>query len=87
MQDALEVALGFHAQMLGLPDGGSVVVNRDYERLSLDAQQIAAFQKLWAEGGISQETFWGILKEGGALTDEFDAEVELVRLEGEMLPE
>ena len=84
-QDAIEVALGFHAQMLGLPSAGSIVINRDFERLSLDAQEIRAYTELVGSGSISLETFWNIMRDGGALPDNFDPEVERARLDGEVL--
>jgi hypothetical protein len=85
LQDATEEALSFHAQMRGLgDDGGSVAVNRDFERLSLDAQQVQAYAGLVAAGQLSLETLWRILAEGGVLPDEFDAEVERASLDSEL---
>ena len=84
-QDAIEVALAFHAQMLGLDPVGSIVINRDFERLSLDPQAIKQIADMVAAGTVSLETAWAMLRDGGALPDNFDAEVERARLDGEML--
>jgi len=87
MQDAVEVAMGFHAEMLKLPTGGSIALNQDFEKLSLDATQIAAYSALVLAGQISLETFWIIMQEGGALHDGFDAEVEITQIEDLLPPE
>ena len=87
LQDGTEVALGFHAQMLGLGNkgGGSVVVSRDYETMSLDAQELAAYSALVANGQISLDTLWSILAETGSLPDDFDPELERANLEAEIM--
>jgi len=85
LEDALENALAFHAQMIGLKSGGSVVVNRDFERLSLDAQEVRALNELVASGALSIDTLWSILAEGGVLPDGFDPEVEHARIEGDLI--
>jgi hypothetical protein len=86
LQDAYEQALSFHAQMRGLGDsGGSVTVNRDFEKLTLDAQQVDAYAKLVASNAMSLDTLWKILADGGVLPDDFDAELERTQLEGEVM--
>jgi hypothetical protein len=86
LQDAIEQALGFHAQMRGLGDkGGQVVVNRDFERLTLDAQQVDAYSKLVAIGQLSLDTLWSVLAEGGVLPDNFDPDVERTQLDTDIL--
>ena len=85
LQDAVEVALGFTAQMLGMDEGGSAVISRDYETLSLDAQEIAAYSALVAQGQMSLDTLWAIMAEAGALHDDFDAEMERAALEAELI--
>jgi hypothetical protein len=76
LQDGLERAAGFHAKYLKLPDGGSITVNRDFESLTFDPQQIAALSALVSEGQITIETLWTMLQEGGVLPDDFDADDE-----------
>jgi len=50
LQDALERALGFHAQYLRLEDGGSVTINRDFEALLMEASVMTAFAALVDKG-------------------------------------
>jgi hypothetical protein len=86
LQDALATALRFHAQMRGQGDnGGTVTINRDFERLTLDAQQVQAYSSLVATGQLSLDTLWLILGQGGVLPDEFDAELERANLDAELL--
>ena len=86
LQDALEVALGFHADFMRLESGGSVVVNRDFEKLTLDAATINAYSQMAALEQISIDTMWQILAEGGALPDGFDPETEKDLLEQAQAP-
>jgi hypothetical protein len=84
LQDGLNQALGFHAQMMGLADGGSVVVNRDFDRLTLDAAETREYSQLVANSQLSLETLWAILSEGGVLPDGFDPELERAHLDADM---
>jgi hypothetical protein len=84
LQDAVELALQFHAQHMGLEDGGSITVNRDFQSRVLDANQINAYRELVAAGQMSYSTLWSVLERGGALPDGFDAVVEEARLDSEM---
>jgi len=86
-QDALATALKFTAQMMQIDDPGTLVVNRDFERLSLDAQELDVYAKLVDSGKLSLVTFWKIMAEGGSLPDDFDPDVELEQIEDEGIPE
>ncbi len=81
LQDGLESSLDFTAQYMGLPDGGSLTVNRDFERLHLDASDVTAYMALYQAGTISLDTLWSVLKEGGSLPDDFDADLEWERIQ------
>jgi hypothetical protein len=92
MQDAVEQALLIHARYLNVDDGGSVEINRDYENLTLDAQQIGALSALVVNGHLTIETLWKMLAAGNVLPDDFtpddekaalDAEAELKRVESD----
>ena len=87
MQDGMENALGFMARMLKKPAGGSVALNRDFEKLTLDAAQIQVYSQLFSAGVISIDTLWAILQEGGALNENFDPEMERDQIEDMLPPE
>ena len=83
LQDAIEAALAFHAQYLGLADGGSVKVNRDFLGEPLDGPTITALSTVVAKGQLSLETMWAKLADNQWLPEDFDAEVEKQRLKDE----
>jgi hypothetical protein len=80
LQDAVEVALGFHAKYLGLPNGGgSVQINRDFEGLMMDApvmQAYAALRRVGFPGRLVLKS----LQAGGRIPEDEDLEA----LEAEM---
>ena len=81
LEDGIELALQFHAQFLGVQDGGSVSVNRDFEQQQMSAAEIDAIGRLVQAGDLSPETLWQtLIEKGGVLPDDFDAEVERDRL-------
>jgi hypothetical protein len=73
LQDGIERALGFHARYLGLPDGGSVEVNRDYEGMAMDPATMSAFAALIAQG-LPWEVALDQLQKGGRISEEVDVE-------------
>lgn len=81
LQDAVESALAFHAQLRGLPDGGSISINSDFSGATLNAQQVQTLSDIEAKGQLSLETMWAKLQEGEWLPDDFDPKVERQRLE------
>jgi hypothetical protein len=81
LQDALEGALAFTAEFMALDEGGSVTVNRDFERLQLTAQDIAAYSQLESNLQITLATLHKVLDEAGALPDDFDSEAEVEELD------
>ena len=85
-QDAIDQLLAITARMLNLEDGGTVTVNRDFDMLTLDAQELLAWFGAEAQGIVSLETVWAILQEGGKLPDGFDPEVEKDRIEASVPP-
>jgi len=74
LQDAIEKALGFHARYLGLPDGGSVEINREFERLLLDAPVMQAFAQL-VEAGFPTYPVLEALQRGGRIPADMDLDV------------
>ena len=81
LEDAVELALQFHAQFLGIRDGGSVSVNRDFEQQQMSSAKIDAIGRLVQAGDLSPETLWQtLIEKGGVLPDDFDPEVERDRI-------
>ena len=82
LEDGLERALGYTAQLAGLGDeGGSIEINKDYEDVTLTPEQVTVYAKLVADGVLTQETLWAILIQGELLPPDFDPEVEAQALE------
>ena len=85
-QDGIDQLLRITADMLGLEESGTVSINRDFDMLTLDAQELTAWFAAEAQGIVSLETLWAILQEGGKLPDGFDAELEKDRIEAVVPP-
>lgn len=83
LQDGIERALEFHAKYLKLDSGGSIVINRDFENLTLSPQQITALSNLVARNQITLETLWKMLVDGSVLPDNFSEEEEKAALAAE----
>ena len=83
MEDALENALQFMAEFSGLPDGGSVELNKDFTigfNAAADAQTILAAK---AAGVISGATVIRELQRRGILTETIDPDEEVVAAMGD----
>lgn len=82
IEDAAQAALGLHALWLGLPqkEGGTVLLNRDFEELPMDAGMVQTLSGLVSASQLSIETMWEALVRGEVLPDGFDAEVEKQKL-------
>jgi hypothetical protein len=83
LEDALETALAYTGEYLGLGEdqGGTVAVNRDFARTSLNAQTIDTIAKMVEDGQLTLETMWKMLEEGEILPEDFDPEEEKAALE------
>ena len=79
LQDLVDQCLGFHAAYLGLPDGGSSAVNRDFVSARLDSGDVQQLIQLRINNEISQETLLTRLAEGEWLGADFDVEDEIER--------
>lgn len=80
-QDAYEEVLGLFAMWMGLPSGGSIIVNRDFstERLT---PEMAKVLLAWVEAGkIRKETAWAVMVRGEILPGDFDPKLEAELLE------
>lgn len=83
LQDLVDRCLGFHAAYLGLPDGGSSAVNRDFVSQRLDAGEVAQLIQLRINGEITQETLLNRLNEGEWLGSDFDVQAEMAATEAQ----
>jgi len=77
LQDLVDQCLGFHAAYLGLPDGGSSAVNRDFVSARLEPAEVQQLIALRVSNDISQETLLTRLSEGEWLGSDFDIEAEM----------
>lgn len=77
LQDLVDQCLSFHAAYLGLPDGGSSAVNRDFVSARLEPADVQQLIQLRLNNEISQETLLTRLAEGEWLGSDFDIEAEL----------
>jgi hypothetical protein len=80
LQDGVERALGFHARYLKLDDGGSIVINRDFEGLLMDAPVMQAYAQLYA-AGFPIRAILEALQAGGRIP----ADADLDELEMDMM--
>ena len=79
LQDGVERALQFHANYLGgNQEGGSIVINRDFEGLLMDAPVMAAYVAL-AKAGFPTLPVLQALQAGGRIP--MDADLEALDME------
>jgi hypothetical protein len=81
LQDGTENALGFHAQYLGLPDGGSIQFNDDFAAQSLTWQDIQVLSVMVEKRQLSVESMWAVMERAEWVIDDFNAIVEKQRLD------
>lgn len=80
LQDAAELCLIYHANYKRLPQGGSLVVNRQFEVKPLDPAMVTALSNMVGNGQLSLETLWQIMERQELLPEEFESEAELARI-------
>lgn len=73
LQDGIERGLGFHARYMGLEDGGSCEVNRDFEGMAMDPAVMGAFAALIAQG-LPWDLALDQLQKGRRIAEEVDTE-------------
>jgi hypothetical protein len=71
VQDAVEECLIYHARYLGLSEGGSVTINRDFEGLVMDASVMSAYAQL-VQAGFPGRVVLRALQEGGRIPEDED---------------
>ena len=74
LQDGAERALQFHANYLRKPDGGSIELNKDFDRITMDAPVMTAYAALVA-GGFPKRVAVEMLKRAGRVPEDEDVEV------------
>lgn len=85
-QDAIERALGYHARYLKLNDGGSCVVNRDFEGILMDASIMSAYAQL-VQVGFPGRIILKALQEGGRIPEDEDLEALEIEMEAGRIAE
>ncbi len=79
-QDALELALSFHAQYLGL-EAGSVELGSASSELTLTPEKMKLLIEAVGASVLSVETVQDIFARAGELPEDFDAQAEAQRIE------
>lgn len=80
MQDCLEQALVFSAEMTGEPVAG-ITVNLDITGLTLDAPTLAAYSAMVTQRQLTPRTLWSWMQERGGLPEDFDPDQEEAALD------
>lgn len=81
LEDMAEQALGFHAEYRALAEGGgSIALNRDFEQMMLDPQQVQTLSNMVASDQLTLETMLLLLEMGRWLPAGFDHVRELGKL-------
>lgn len=76
IQDAIEQAFYYHARYLGLDDGGSIQINREFGDTRIGADDVMAWAALSRSLGVPLMTVLSALRTGGWLPD--DADLDLI---------
>lgn len=82
-QDAVELALQYTADWLGLEEGGSVVLNHDLGLTEGDAAELDALLKMRAQRDISRKALLSAMRDRKVLPDDFDLDADAQALEDE----
>ena len=77
LQNLIDTCLGYHADYLNLPSGGSSAVNNDFVSHMLEPAHVAELIKLRTLGEITQETLLRELAGGEWLGDDFNVDQEI----------
>lgn len=75
LEDCLEMALAFTAEFMQLPTGGSVTLNKDFEKVVVDTPRIQALSSATAAGQFTLRTFWKMIG-SSILPEDFNADAE-----------
>lgn len=82
-QEAINQASKFHAMWRNKAKPATFDISRDFESLTLTAQEVDSFNKLHTDGKISLDTLWDMLERGEILPPGFDREKEKAAIEEE----
>lgn len=82
LEDSLNQALQYTADLLNIPDGGTVEVWNGFADAAKTT--VEDLVKLRAAGAISRNTLWNMLQRQSVLSSEFDPEAEAALLEADM---
>lgn len=76
-QDMIENVLVAMARWTGKEDGGSVVLNSNFDLVDYDASEVSTLVNLQTQGLITKSTLLKEIKRRGVLSDDLDIEAEL----------
>lgn len=87
LQDTIDIVNQMMADWAGLGEnaGGTATVSRDFGLMKRDGSESGILLKARQNKSISIETFLKEIKKRGLLSDDFDMEAELLRLEEEKM--
>jgi hypothetical protein len=67
LQDGIERAMGFHAKYLGLPTGGSIVINREFDSQAMAADLLTAYVGAVRDAGLPPRILLDAMQQHDAL--------------------
>jgi len=83
LQDGLNLALWYHAQMRDVPEAPMCEVNRDFDPVDVDPQILAIWNKMVADKQMTLESLLFEIKRLAWIGDHFDPDQELEKLAAE----
>lgn len=87
LKDAIELALFYTSQYMGLPTSGSLEIESITDKLFIDPQEIQTYSSMVESGQLSLDSLWAILARAGRLPEDFDFDQEKNRItESRVIP-
>jgi len=81
LENAIEKCLDIHAKYLGLDEGGSIEVNKDFENMNMLPEMLVAYVQAVSNAGLPARVLIQAMQEGGLI----GPDVDLDELEAEMM--
>lgn len=80
IEDAVEQALDIHAEYMRLPDGGSIVINRDFQGAIMAPEVMRAYAELGYTLGLPIDVILRELQTGGRIAADVDLDELAARM-------
>lgn len=74
LEDGLEIAAAFTALFMGEATGGTIEIDKTFEKAALDTARIDSYSRMEAAGQITKPTFWKMVRE--ELPEDFNPTTE-----------